>query len=100
MTETERIKITARKRIWTMKKTGMTREEAVDYLSKTDGTCAICGHKQQSRCLAVDHDHRTGDFRGLLCTNCNHGLGNFFDDPELLREAAKYIENHNKNKIK
>jgi hypothetical protein len=45
--------------------------------------------------LAVDHDHKTGKIRGLLCRNHNTGLGLFRDDPAIIRQAAAYIERHN-----
>jgi dihydroorotase-like cyclic amidohydrolase len=44
------------------------------------------------RALAVDHDHKTGKVRALLCRNCNTGLGNFQDSPELLKTAIQYLE--------
>ena len=53
--------------------------------------CAICGGKTV-RLLAVDHNHETGQFRGLLCHNCNVGLGLFHDNVTLLLEAAAYLE--------
>jgi hypothetical protein len=59
------------------------------------GRCAICGKVPRSRRLAVDHDHKTGEVRGLLCASgdfgCNKGLGYFNDDPELLRRAYEYL---------
>jgi len=56
--------------------------------------CTICGEEWQEgeRLFAVDHDHKTGHVRGLLCQGCNIGLGQFRDDPELLRLAALYLE--------
>jgi hypothetical protein len=60
-----------------------------------DGKCAICGvHEAYAprKRLAVDHDHRTGAIRGLLCGNCNVGLGQFKDSPELLAAAIRYLE--------
>lgn len=56
------------------------------------GACAIClevGHK-----LVVDHNHKTGEVRRLLCAGCNHGIGRFKDDPELCMRAARYLEVH------
>lgn len=70
---------------------GMTAEEADYLLEAQGGLCAIClaasaGH--------VDHDHVTGNVRALLCFNCNGGLGQFRDDPAVLRAAADYVELH------
>ena len=56
------------------------------------GLCAICGRKQPEKWLAVDHDHETGVIRGLLCSRCNSGLGQFKDNPDRLRLAADYLE--------
>lgn len=62
------------------------------------GCCAICKKEERiagafgRRLLAVDHDHRTGKIRGLLCAACNTTLGKFGDSPLLLLEAALYLE--------
>ena len=62
---------------------------------KQEGRCAICNCHQHYQRLAVDHDHKTGMVRGLLCTNCNRGLGRFFDSPVRLSNAAAYITRAN-----
>ena len=56
-------------------------------LADQQGRCAICG---EAVTLVVDHNHETGEVRGLLCSNCNVGLGYFIDDPELLLAAVAY----------
>lgn len=50
--------------------------------------CVICGDTGP---LVVDHDHKTGAIRGLLCNHCNRGLGHFRDNPELLEFARMYL---------
>jgi hypothetical protein len=64
-------------------------------LAQQDGKCAICrgattGNNRCSR-LDVDHDHVTGNVRGLLCNNCNQGLGRFKDDIMRLQSAIIYL---------
>jgi len=50
--------------------------------------CVICG---ETGALVVDHDHHTNKVRGMLCNNCNLGLGHFKDDPLLLEFASQYL---------
>jgi hypothetical protein len=59
-----------------------------------NGLCAICGTSDTGRRKAfhVDHCHETGKIRGLLCGNCNSGIGNLRDDIGLLNKAIKYLE--------
>ena len=72
---------------------GITLEEYKARMLKQDSRCAICGGVNKSgKQLAVDHHHITGKVRGLLCSNCNNGLGLFQDNPELLNKAAAYIK--------
>ena len=56
--------------------------------------CAICKATKDYQALGVDHCHKTKKLRGLLCSGCNTGLGQFKDDPTLLRKAADYLERH------
>ena len=77
---------------WRMKFLYGLSEEQYDNMFESQGrVCKIC-KKSQTRRLSVDHDHTTGKVRGLLCTNCNTGIGLLMDSPELLREAANYLD--------
>jgi len=78
---------------------GQTAEEYQALLEKQNGRCAICGVREGHwscrgrECrLALDHDHRTGAIRGLLCNNCNRGLGRFKDSVDLLEAALRYLQ--------
>lgn len=73
---------------------GITVDEYDHMLHKQDNCCAICGKHQLEfkRRFDVDHNHETGEVRGLLCYDCNPGLGKFKDNPKLLRAAADYLE--------
>jgi hypothetical protein len=57
-----------------------------------DEKCMICGYEPKKRKLNVDHNHKTGQLRGLLCYRCNYGLHWFRDNPELLKAASVYLE--------
>ena len=56
--------------------------------------CAICGTKDTGnrKAFHVDHCHDTGKIRGLLCGNCNSGIGNLRDDINLLQRAIEYLQ--------
>ncbi len=60
-------------------------------LDLQNGNCKICNNPAGKKQLAVDHDHATGKVRGLLCSNCNTGLGLFKDDIKLLENARRYL---------
>lgn len=77
------------------KQYGITLEEYQNMIKKQNNVCKICGGKSKTgKRLTIDHDHQTGKVRGLLCFNCNTGLGHFKDDYSLLLLAAKYLK-HN-----
>lgn len=76
---------------------GITLEQYDAMFESQNGVCAICG-KEETACnqygvrrLAIDHDHRTGEVRGLLCSRCNMGIGYLQDDIEILLNAADYL---------
>lgn len=78
----------------------ITPEKYDRMLQEQNGVCAIC-HQPESRTrknivtsLCVDHNHKTGKVRSLLCSRCNTGLGKFMDNPELLQAASNYLNNH------
>jgi hypothetical protein len=73
-------------------KFGLTMAEYDALLHQQGGTCAICKRTDSAgRHLAVDHNHNTDEVRGLLCSNCNPGIGYFNDSPALLRAAIDYL---------
>lgn len=67
-----------------------------DYLKmwkSQNACCAICGEKESEvGTLAVDHNHTTKEFRGLLCSQCNRSLGGFKDSIPILANATKYLQ--------
>ena len=77
------------------RKYGITKERYQELLAKQDGKCAICGDAPGRRYrhqLHVDHCHKTGRVRGLLCRGCNHMLGVVRDDKNVLIRAVAYLE--------
>jgi Recombination endonuclease VII len=73
----------------------LTHTEYKEMLWQQDNACAICKQSffdgDKTVTVHIDHDHATGAVRGLLCRGCNHGIGNFNDDPERLTNAISYL---------
>lgn len=81
-------------------KYGLDWDEYELLLVCQDHRCAICGGMPRKHVLAVDHDHQTGEIRGLLCSRCNHKLlGSANDDPNRLRKAADYLESFDPREV-
>lgn len=85
---------------WMLRGHGITVAQYDQILDAQGGVCAICHEPPRGKNLAVDHDHsccpgtRGGCgkcVRGLLCEDCNHGIGNLRDDPAILRSAIDYL---------
>lgn len=77
-----------------LRKWGMRAEGYERMLYAQDCACAICGATTPGggrRHFSIDHCHKTGSIRGLLCGRCNTGLGMFRDNPAALRKAAEYL---------
>ena len=95
-TEQEKIRVArvARNRFLTTAY-GITADEYDAMMTAQGGRCAICGSTDpgdgRSKNMSVDHDHETGKVRGILCTKCNVGLGQFQDDINLLSSAIEYL---------
>ena len=72
---------------------GITIDEFNKILKKQEGKCVICRtDKPNGRGFCVDHDHKTGKVRGILCHSCNTGIGSLKDSVELLEKAIKYLK--------
>ena len=93
--ERHKAKIERDRRVYYLQRNyGLTEETYLKMLAKYHNACWICGlvPGEGRRRLSVDHDHKTGRVRGLLCYPCNKGISLFKDSPELLRKAIDYLE--------
>jgi len=80
---------------------GITLEQYYAMVGRQENLCAICGYQETRKNkngdvarLCIDHCHRTGNVRELLCHSCNTGIGKFMDDINLLKAAIAYLEKH------
>lgn len=83
-----------RKRQWLLNKYNLTVEDYNLLLEKQNNLCAICGGISNGRwnCLFVDHCHKTGRVRGLLCFKCNTAIGMLDDNTDSLNRAIEYLK--------
>lgn len=73
-------------------KYGLNEEEYLKMMENEH--CMICEKEMKSKC--IDHDHKTGEIRGVICHSCNRGLGFFHDSVNNLKKAIEYIEKNKK----
>jgi hypothetical protein len=79
---------------------GLTLEDYENLFEKQGKSCAVClSTEPKGMGWCTDHDHVTGKTRGILCFECNIGLGKFKDDPMLLRWAADYVSLHKQKAV-
>ncbi len=77
---------------WKMQ--GIDPDLAEEYYLAHDGKCEICGLADGWRDLAMDHCHQSGKIRGMLCANCNRGLGHLKESIPNLEKAIAYLKTH------
>ena len=89
----ERPEVKARERAGHLRRTfGITQDDYEAMLERQNGGCAVCGREPKpGKSLHVDHDHVTGERRGLLCFSCNAALGHLADDPKRIQALLDYL---------
>lgn len=75
-------------------KFGISLDEYNRKLTDQNGICAICSGVNSDRSLAVDHNHKTGQVRGLLCSRCNAAIGFLQEDTDRALKAIDYIRRY------
>ena len=83
--------------VWRLRSAyGLEIQDYAALLFRQEGRCAVCGvaPRHDEPRLCVDHCHRSGKVRGLLCGHCNTAIGKFRDDASRMRRAAAYVEGH------
>lgn len=79
-----------------VKKYGMTPQQVLEIMNRQSHACAICGWTERKPKMfpMIDHCHATGKVRGILCSDCNMGLGKFKDSPARLQSAITYLQSN------
>lgn len=77
-------------------KYGIDVHELDELIKDQRGLCALCREQDAQQ---VDHDHASGHIRGVLCGGCNAGLGQFMEDPEIIRRAIDYLKRHRPDSV-
>ena len=92
--KTQRAYSAERRLALNLKTKGLTTEQFQKILDRQFGVCAICFTKLSvgDGNYRVDHDHLSNKVRGILCHNCNVGLGHFKDSPRSLQRAIQYLD--------
>jgi hypothetical protein len=81
----------------TLRAYGLTQAEWDELVARQQNRCAVCETIKpggRGERWHIDHDHVTGQVRGLLCQRCNTGIGSLQDDPEIIMAAARYVMKH------
>lgn len=75
--------------------TEMTPEKFNEMYEKQGGVCAICGSKEKGKHFSIDHNHDTGEVRGLLCNSCNMAIGHAKENTLILEKMIRYLNGWN-----
>ena len=94
-------------KISNIKDYGISKEDFAKMLEEQESKCKICNKdikyisraKEKYESACIDHDHKTGKVRALLCSNCNRGLGLLKDDETILYNAYKYVVQYKSDKL-
>lgn len=86
----------AYKDAWKRSGINLTKPEVIAKIVEQGYKCDLCETDIDEKNFHQDHNHQTGQLRGVLCRKCNLGLGHFEDDIEVLEMAIAYLERYNK----
>lgn len=75
-------------------KYNLNKEDYLNLKKKQSNKCAVCFKRKYGNRLDIDHCHKTKKVRGLLCNNCNRGIGHLMENISILKNAIRYIKKH------